>query len=487
MIYEKLYDYQKKIIEKFKEKDKFGLFLDMGLGKTPISLGFAEKNNCNKVLIITINSKATEGLIKGSFLYWAKESNMNYELISKTKIKENITFNKNCCFIINYESLYNRNDKKKSIKDCILKFISSCKKEDKVCVIVDESHKLKNLNSLQSKTINKILTLLNNRAYTYLYLLSGTPFTKGYIDLYSQLKFLGYQSTKNEFVDAFCIRGNIKGLLGWQQPIVGYKNIKLLFNILHKYAITINSEDVVNLPEKIFITHEIKESNQFHLFTNEMIYSSKEKKFIRNNLYRNIDYPNYDWLSETSSDFWLRCRQLSSGFQGNSEKYKWFDLSRLYELTLFLKNNVSNYILFYNYTPELFYLYEICLRLDYNVDIYSGEIKNLYYYEKYEKQSKEEKLINQKNIILANFSSGSTGMNWQEYNKCIIFSLPLYKDYAQAIKRIHRLGQNNSCIYHIFYQDNFLDKQMLKCLKEGKEYNLEMFNSDINRVKDLKN
>ena len=32
-----------------------------------------------------------------------------------------------------------------------------------------------------------------------------------------------------------------------------------------------------------------------------------------------------------------------------------------------------------------------------------------------------------------------------------------------------------------------LDKQMLKCLEEGKEYNLEMFNSDINRVKDLKN
>ena len=50
MIYEKLYTWQKNLVDKYKDRESFGLFLDMGLwlGKTPIALGFAEENNCTK-------------------------------------------------------------------------------------------------------------------------------------------------------------------------------------------------------------------------------------------------------------------------------------------------------------------------------------------------------------------------------------------------------------------------------------------------------
>ena len=48
MIYNKLYDWQKQVINENKDKKSYGLFLDCGLGKTPISLAFAEENNCEK-------------------------------------------------------------------------------------------------------------------------------------------------------------------------------------------------------------------------------------------------------------------------------------------------------------------------------------------------------------------------------------------------------------------------------------------------------
>ena len=88
-------------------------------------------------------------------------------------------------------------------------------------------------------------------------------------------------------------------------------------------------------------------------------------------------------------------------------------------------------------------------------------------------------------MILANFASGSTGMNWQLYSKVIIASIPLYKDYAQAIKRVHRPGQKDTVFYHLFYQKNWLDLSMMKALKEQKQYSEDMYMADLERINNI--
>ena len=500
MIYNKLYDWQKQVINENKDKKSYGLFLDCGLGKTPISLAFAEENNCEKVLIITINPKAVEDINdKGSWYDWLSQSKMNY--IIKNKTSKVFEKDHSEALVINYESLFKRANKsshqKTELKDNIVEFIKTCKGKN-VAIIIDESHKVKNLQSLQTCAIFKIQTLLNNISNNlFIYLLSGTPFTTGYIDLYSQLKLLGCKMNKSEYVDNYCIRGNLPGLLGWQQPIVGYKNVESLYKLVHKYAITMKTESVIKLPEQIFVEYVLPNSLDFRMFTNETyngesIYNYafsrsifldknefKVDKKINNPFYANIDYPNERWIGDTSGNFWLRARQLSIGFQGNKEESKWFDRKRLEKLKLFLETNEDNYILFYNYTPELLELYEICDKLGYNIDVYCGEIKSLAFYERYSHQSEEQKLTNKKNIILANWSSGSTGLNLQEYNKCILFSIPLYSEYEQGIKRINRIGQKQTCIYYMFYQNNWLDKGMLKALQEGIDYSNDLFKSQL--------
>ena len=507
MIYNSLYDWQKKIVDKFKDRDSFGLFLEMGLGKTPLSLAFAEQNNCTKVLVITINSKALESKdTQGSWLNWASKSNITYNLISKSD-KTPFDGHQSELFIINYESLFERKTSDKSkrgskitLKPRIEEFIKSCKGHN-VALIIDESHKVKDEHSLQATSIFKIqkdLKLISKHTYTYL--LTGTPFTTGYLDLLSQLKLLGHTGPKYEFVDNYCIKGNIPGLLGWQQPIIGYRNIDALYDFIHQYALTIKSKEVIDLPEQIIINHELPSTSWFSLYSNEKapgnsiaqhmakldyckdedieFYKKAFLKSVDNPFYRNLSYPGMEWFSDTTGTNWLRARQISIGFQGNAEDSQWFDRSRLDELEKFLSRNENNYVLFYNYTPELFEIYEICERLGYNIDIFCGEIKSLHFYEKYKEMTPEERLTNNKNIIIANFASGSTGMNWQLYHNSIIFSLPLYKDYEQALKRIHRIGQEEKVIHHIFYQNNYLDKSMLKALREGVNYSQKMFDSD---------
>lgn len=511
MIYEKLYPWQKDLVNQFKDRANLGLFLDMGLGKTPISLALAEQNNCTKIIIISINAKVLESeTSEGSWLNWASKSNIIYNYSIKSI--SNFSVNQNDILLINYESLYKRTKNRTAklvLRENVMDFIKTCK-ERNVAIIVDESHKMKDLHSMQTLAINKIKAELMLRASKlYTYLLTGTPFTTGYIDLYSQLKMLGYRDTKGAFVDEYCERGNVPGLLGWQQPIVGYKNVEQLFELVHKYAITIESTAVTNLPPQIFVKHPQKESIDFKMFISEKLPGRQIAEYMKlkgvltpvlkahfdtdtkmnNPYYRDIDYtPDSStsrWLSETTGTFWIRARQLSIGFNGNAEECEWYDRRRLQELSDFLEQNPDNYLLFYNYTPEMLELYELCEKLGYNIDVYCGEVKSLTFYERYSSQTLEQRLTNTKNIILANFASGSTGLNWQLYNKCIVFSVPLYKDWAQGIKRIHRVGQTKTTIYHLFYQQNMLDISMRRALNECVQYNNDMFESDLSRVNSL--
>ena len=54
-VYEKLFDWQKKIVDTFQDRSSFGIFLDCGLGKTPVSFAFAERHKATKIFVVTIN------------------------------------------------------------------------------------------------------------------------------------------------------------------------------------------------------------------------------------------------------------------------------------------------------------------------------------------------------------------------------------------------------------------------------------------------
>ena len=217
---------------------------------------------------------------------------------------------------------------------------------------------------------------------------------------------------------------------------------------------------------------------------------SKEDLGVRqlNPFFRNIDYPGFRWTAETPGEFWLRARELSIGFQGNAEEYQFYDMTRFKMLEDFLKKNEDNYLLFYSYTPELFEIFSICERLGYDIDVYSGDIKSIENYISWSNFSREEKLVApRKRVLISNWASGSTGMNFQEYNKCIILDLPVYKDWQQGIKRIHRTGQTQTCIYYVFMQECFLDKNMMNAIKLQQDYTKETFESDLEKVNNLFN
>lgn len=485
-------------------RNRSGYFLIAvcSLGKTVQALALAEVLDADKIIVVTKKSKAEETVATpGSWQQWSTKLANAFQILPRAHGESSIDSNSRQILITNYESIHSRNDKSSVLSVYIRAVVKSCIKK-KVVLFLDESHCIKDPSANQSKALKQLKLELTVRASElHAYLLTGTPFTRGFVDVWNQLRFLGCPMPKMEFRDRFCILGNIPGLLGWQQPIKGYKNVDLLYDLIHQYAITLKSEDVVKLPPQSFVEivspkgqyldcllKERTTADEIKAFAKVLkksvpkdLYPISKNRFL-NPFFRNSSYPEEKWLADTPATLWLRGRQMSIGFQGNAEDYEWFDETRLTQLRRLLTENEDNYVLFYNYTPEFFAIFELLEGLGYNVDVYNGEIKSLYFYEKFSNQSEAERLVNKKNVILSNFASGSTGMNWQLYNKCIVFSLPVYRDWAQGLKRVHRTGSTNPVTYYIFSQDNWLDRGMRQALTENRDYSEAMFEEGLRTV-----
>lgn len=454
MIYDKLFDWQKSIVDKHKDDYSLGLFLEMGLGKTVISLALAEAKKATNILIITIKAKVDEPEeLEGSWRYWASQIENNPSIT-----------------ICNYESLYRKDQEARSkykkygflLKDPIKDFISKSRKQDSV-IIIDESHRVKNMSSNNCRVVKKIVR--ECKTLTGIYVLTGTPYHKKYEDIITQLQLLGADITKTEFIRRWCILGNNPGLLSYQQPIVGYKNEEELIDYIHRFSISIKKEEVVNLPDKIFNKILIPNTKEFDLYTLERIGGKKNPN------YRNM----HGYIAETIGSAYLRSREICSGFLGNGDEYVYLEKSRLNKLRSILEEEPNNYVIFYNFQPEFFEIFDICNQLEYNIDVYNGDIKDTFFYDRYDENTI---FSNTKNVLLIQFSSGSTGKNFQKYNNCIVYSLPDYANWAQGIDRLHRIGQNKTVIYNIIIMNNWLDWRRWESIQLGEEYTENLYKSD---------
>lgn len=487
---DRLYPFQKSILSNYRDMHRLGLFLDMGLGKTVLSLAFAEDARADNLIIVTVNSKAVETeATHGSFAWWISRSPLlsSYARYDKAmRVPDKLPSPTRNILIANYESLFNRGAGI-SLSPAIKRFLKGI--SGSCALILDESHRVKNPSSKAFKAVSKMVAVLSaiDPEGFRLLLLSGTPFTVGYIDLWAQLRLLGLDMTKGEYMDRFCVRGYVPGLLAYQQPIVGYKDLDGLYALANGYAVTVKSKEVVDLGEIAMDWHILPSPDSFRLFTSERIPPSiadarcaerglppcravRADNLAPNPFFRNLFAPDYSSVSDTSGAAYMRGREASIGFGVDSgDVCEWLDRSRLDAFKRLLSEHPGNYAVFCNFNAELIELYDICESLGYKADVWCGRIKTMAHYDAWKEGDPE------RNAVICNFASGSTGLNLQKYHHAVFFSLPVYRDWAQAIKRIHRIGQSHPAVCHVFMADNWLERGMRKAIGERKDYDERLF------------
>ena len=411
-----LYDHQKKVLEDTKEFFKCAYYLDMGLGKTITSL---EKL---KELRNALNLIICQKSLIGQWVDQVKESCPDYEVIDATKIKDagEIPSGK-VVLIINYDLVFRR---------AWLNQISD------FTMILDESSMIQNPSAKRTKAIIKL-------RYNAVILLSGTPVSGKYENLWTQCKLLGWNITKKEYYDRY-IRTVTMDVGGFPiVKVIGYNNVDELKRKLREHgAVFMKTEDVLNLPDQVETVFHVKQSPSY-------------KRFMKHSI---VNVDNVELVGDNSLTKLLYSRQLC----GHYNKDKLTAFNDLVESTN------DRLIVFYNFNDELEQLVKIAKANDRPVSMVNGSMRDLSAYEKCNNS-----------ITLIQYQAGSMGLNLQKANKIIYFTLPLSSElFEQSKKRTHRIGQSRSCFYYYLVCENSVEEKIIETLKKRKDYTDALFKED---------
>ena len=389
---------------------------EMGLGKTKEALDLAcirkTKNEVNKVLIVCgdnslkfnwLNEVKKHTKENAWILGMRKKKNGKYRIASTTeKISDlRALCGDNLFMITNIETFRN--------KDFLQAILDVKNRID--MVILDEAHKCKNPNAKQTKGF------LNLKS-KYMIAMSGTFMLNRPLDLFVPLSWIGYYKDSYwKFENSFLIKdswGNVCGL----------KNTDLLRNMIVDCMIRRKKEEVLDLPDKIYVNEFIEMTDKQQEIYDEVIKGIKE----------NIDKIR---LSPNPLVEMIRARQ-ATGYPGllSTNCYESSKMNRLVDIVEQITANGNKCLVFSNWA-EMIEVASNYLQ-DYNPVVISGRYSEQHNLEAQDKFRNDDKC----QVICGTIGKMGTGLTFTEANYVIFLDEPWSKGIKdQAIDRTHRIGQ----------------------------------------------
>lgn len=417
----KLYTHQKNALEKTNGMTHVAYYHDMGLGKTFTGAEKMWQLSTEKNLVICQKSKIEDWYSHLLHYGW-----FVYDLTDSDELEKFLTTNpdEKIVGVINYDLIFRRKELQ-SLTDFTL--------------LLDESSLIQNIKAKRTKFIMKMQP-------KNVILLSGTPTGGKYENLLTQMNLLGWKISEqtfwNQYVDW---EWNETDDGFWQKKILGYKNEERMKRKMREHGCDfLKTEDVLDLPDQI----------------NQKIYvdSTKQYKFFRKNEYLEID--DTELIGDTILKKMLYERQLCGQYQ--DDKFTAYqDL---------LRSTEDRFIVFYNFNDELVKLMNLADGVDRPISVINGQEKELACYNEYSNS-----------VTLVQYQAGAMGLNLQKANRIIYFTPPLSSElFEQSKKRIHRIGQNNTCFYYYLICRGSIEEKIYRTLAKRKDYTDKLFKEEEN-------
>lgn len=428
----------------------FGELFEMGCGKTLTTIAVAgalyNLGKIDRVLVVAPTSVCSvwpHDLNQFATFPWEARVLLGDK---KKRLKalnelENWPFKALRIAVINYESTH---------RDGIFEALATYKPDLIVC---DESQRIKNPSAAQSKALHKL-----GDAAPFRMILSGTPVQNNAVDLYSQYRFLDpavYGANFYAFKNRYCIMGGYG-----QHQIVGYRNMDELVEKEHSVAYRVTKEECLDLPQQTFI-------NRYVQFTDaeQAIYEQLRKSsFLELETGENV-------TATTILTMYLRLMQLTGGFltADESTRPKQVNTAKLDALADIVDDYVvdagKKLVIFARFRAEIAAI-ENLLRLR---KIQYGSIYGDVPMEERGKIVEDFQTNPDTKVFVAQIQTAGLGITLHAASTAVFYSYDYnYANYAQALARIHRIGQRLPVTYIHLVVDGSIDEKILTAL-ENKE------------------
>lgn len=431
----KPYYYQQFAEQFILDNESAGLLLDMGMGKTAVSLTAADKllNDyfaVRKVLVIAPLKPAKETW-PPEVKKWDHLKHLRVSMIIGSQPERVAALRQDAdIYIINRENVVWLVDYYKN-------------KWPFDMVIIDE------LSSFKSSKAQRFRALKKVRKYIKRIVgLTGTPSPNGLLDLWPEMYLLdegkALGRTLTSYRDTYFVpdKRNATTIFSWK-PKEGAED--LIYKKLEGLCISMDAADYLQLPERLFIRHESELSAKAM-----ELYSTLERDTL-------LPFADGDIDAPTAAVLTNKLLQVAGGAaydENGAVKFLHEDklevLDRLIE-----EANGQPVLVFYAFKHERD---RIMVRYPEAVDI------------------KEDSAVTRWNkgeipILLAHPASAGHGLNLQEGGHIAIwYGLPTSLElFQQANKRLHRPGQKKTVLIHIILMKGTFDYKVLEDILTPKE------------------
>lgn len=437
----KLYPHQEQALNQTENFNRVAYYLDMGLGKTFVG-SEKMKQLGTKLNILVCQKSLISTWIEHFETYYPQYVvvDMTSKAASKYYMENKDDISK-CILVVNYDLLFRR---------------SYFKELENFTLMLDESSMIQNEGAKRSKFILQMKP-------ANVILLSGTPTSGKYENLWSQIHLLGWNISKELYNRQYV---NWKKIEAGDFPLwvvdkdEPYKNVDRLKDKLRQHgAVFLKTEDCFELPEQTIIPMKIKTTKEYRKFQKNSIITIDTlnlTEFKDDSDFHGADVtPRVELIGDTTLTKRLYSRMLCGHY--NKDKLKAFE-----DL---VSSTQDRLIVFYNFNSELEALKKIASKLERPISEVSGQVKDLSNYD-----------AEDNSITFIQYQAGAMGLNLQKSNKIIYFTLTEKSElFEQSKKRIHRIGQTNNCFYYLMVCKNSVEEDILETLEMRKDYTDELF------------
>lgn len=454
--------FQRQLLDELSLFPAVGIFSKTGSGKTTMGLQRFAESGCKNLLVLAPAHvvkqwhRAIERFLEGFELYKNPKSWTAKKVNDDLKNKYSGRVNEDVILVIGLQSAH----KMTSLLDII---------DDSWMIIIDESHRIKSsvrkrqenvLDGSKGVNFNKVvqISLALGKKATNKVIMTATPtqgVKGGYIDLYTQLKFLGLISMSiRDYEDKYCVMRSmtLPSLPFPIKSVVGYKKtISEIDTLLQIYTRSYSPKYTEDEPtfEKV----EIEKAPSYTKMTTQRYY--KDLDFSAPSQMRHATRTLTGGIVSGRDEFGDRVT-----YEDNTNKINY--------LKEMLQDTDETVMIVYNFNAERDALLKLMEELDKKYLLIDGNTKG-----------DRSQLIREEeyDVVIGQIQACGESLDGLQYRThiMVLYSMPDSSlAYNQVIGRIYRDGALNTPNYYFLVMEGTIDERIYNMIEQKVEYTSEM-------------